>query len=297
MKALHLVITDFNGFQQTGRCLEALRSSRFQDFTALVVDHGTTDETRRGLASEYREVIRIKGSADLWWTGATNLGVREALTRGADAVMLLNNDCYVTPDTIGTLVALAHERPDAIVAPVQRNLPSGKINTISPRSRFGLGFPTVPGPRDLTPEASQGGLLPVQLIAGGRGVIIPAGAFAEIGLFDEEQLPHYWADHDFYLAARRRGIPLYVATQAFVDVDNTRTTMADRPETLSFSEFLDTLTNTRSHRNLRDITALFRKHYPIRQLYMVGVLLYLSRYMLVYLACRSRYRVRRLLRD
>jgi GT2 family glycosyltransferase len=295
MKMLHIVITDFNGFAETWRCLEALRSSRFQDFTVLVVDHGTTDETRRGLASEYPEVVRIEGSADLWWTGATNLGVREALKRGADAVMLLNNDCYVTPDTVGILVAWAQERPNAIVAPVQRDLTSGKINTIRARSLFGLGFPTVPGPRQLTPEMIQARLLPVQLIGGGRGAIIPTWAFAEIGLFDAEQLPHYWADHDFYHRARRHGIRLYVAAQAFVDVDNARTTKAERPETLSFSEFLDTLADTRSHRNLRDVTTLFRKHYPIPHLHMVGVFLYLSRYTFVYLARRSGRRIRKLL--
>jgi GT2 family glycosyltransferase len=296
MKALHLVVTDFNGFTQTRRCLEALRASRFQEFTVLVVDHGTTDEMRRGLASEHPEVIRIEGSPSLWWTGATNLGVREALKRGADAVMLLNNDCYVTPDTVGTLVAWAQERPDAIVAPVQRDLTSRELTTISPRSRFGLGFPTVPGPRRLTPEMIQAGMLPVQLIGGGRGVIIPAETLTQLGLFDEEQLPHYYADHDFYHRARKRGIPLYVATQASLDVDNTRTTMAERPEQLSFPEFIDTLTNTRSHRNLRDVTALFRKHYPITRLHMLGVFLYLSRYTLVYLARRSLRPIRRLLR-
>ena len=295
MKALHLVITDFNGFPQTRRCLEALRASQFQEFTVLVVDHGTTDETRKGLASGYPEVMLVKGSADFWWTGATNLGIREALNRGADAIMLLNNDCYVTPETIGTVVALAQERGDAMVAPVQRDLPSGKITMISPRSCFGLGFPTVPGPRHLTPKMIQARLLPVQLIGGGRGVIIPAEVLTQLGLFDEEQLPHYGADHDFYHRARRRGIRLYVATQAFVDVDNTRTTAAESPEQLSFQQFLNTLTNTRSHRNLRDVTALFRKHYPIPHLHMLGVFLYLSRYTLVYLARRSLHRIRRAL--
>lgn len=297
MKALHIVITDFNGFAQTRQCLEALRASLFQDFTILVVDHGTTEVTRTGLVSEFQDSVRIEGSPDLWWTGATNLGIRVALKRGADAVMLLNNDCYVTPDTIGNLVALAQEHPSAIVAPVQRDLASGTITTISPRSRLGIGFPTVPGPRHLTPEMTQAKVLPVRLIAGGRGVILPEVVFAQLGLFDEVRLPHYWADHDFYYSARKCGIPLYVATQAFVDVDNTRTTSAEHPEQLSFSEFLATFTNTRSHRNLRDVTALFRKHYPIPHLHMVGVFLYLSRYTFVYLARRSIHRTLSLFRD
>ena len=286
---LHLVIADFNGCDQTRRCLQALRDSHCQDFTILIVDHGTDGRTREMLAHEYPEAIRIEGSPDLWWTGATNLGLRAALARGASAVMLLNNDCYVTPETIGTLLELVQDRPDAIVAPIQRDWRSGEIACISPRSRFLLGFPTIPGPRRLTPAMAAQPLLPVRLIGGGRGVILPAGVLARLGLFDAETLPHYWADHDFYLRARRLGIPLYIATRAFVDIDNTRTTSADHPETLSWSAFLRTLRDTRSHRNLRDVAALFRKHYPIPGLYPLGVALYTGRYLLVYPVKRAGY--------
>ena len=76
-------------------------------------------------------------------------------------------------------------------------------------------------------------------------------------------------------------------------MDSTRTTTAQRPETLSFSEFLDTLTNTRSHRNLRDVTALFRKHYPIPYFHKIGVFLYLARYFVVYLTRRSMHIIRK----
>lgn len=292
MNALSIIITDFNGYAQTRRCLAALRASRYRDFTVLVVDHGTTDETRTGLAADFPEVVRIEGSPELWWTGATNLGIRHALERGADRIMLLNNDCYVAPETIGILLELAHANPAAIIAPVQRDWQSGRVTAISPRSRFLLGFPTVPGPRRLTSAMQAKDLLPVKLIGGGRGVIIPALVFTQLGLFDEEQLPHYGADHDFYLRARRQHIPLYVATRAFVDVDNTRTTLADNPGALSLGEFLHSLRSIRSHRNLQDVTALFRKHYPIPRLHLLGVALYTGRYLLVYLVKRTLFLLR-----
>lgn len=287
MKNLYLIITDFNGYAQTRRCLEALRASQYRDFTVLVVDHGTTGETRAGLAAEFPEVIRIAGSPELWWTGATNLGIRSALDRGADSVMLLNNDCYVTWEAIGTLVEQALAHPEAIIAPIQRDWQSGQVTTISPRSWFLLGFPTIPGPRRLTATIMSKELLPVALIGGGRGVIIPASLFIQLGLFDEIHLPHYYADHDFYLRARRQHIPLYVATRAFVDIDNTRTTLADNPGALSLAEFLHSLRSIRSHRNLRDITELFRKHYPIPHLYLLGVALCTGRYAAMYLLKRS----------
>ncbi|WP_305908259.1 glycosyltransferase family 2 protein [Methylomarinum sp. Ch1-1] len=287
MNALHIIITDFNGYAQTRICLEALRKSRYREFNILVVDHGTTNETRDKLAVEFPEVIRLTGSADRWWAGATNLGIRYALDRGAEAVILLNNDCYVTSDTLGTLVKLANDNPDSIIASIQRDWQSGRPISISSRTFLLLGFPSLSGPRELTPAMENSELLAVKLIVGGRGVIIPSSVFTKIGLFDEKRLPHYGADHDFYLQASKRHIPLYSAPRAFVEIDNTRTSLANNPGALNFSGFLQSLHSIRSHRNLRDVTTLFKAHYPIPYLYPLGVTLYTVRYLLVYLLKRA----------
>ncbi|PKM10188.1 MAG: hypothetical protein CVV13_13990 [Gammaproteobacteria bacterium HGW-Gammaproteobacteria-3] len=292
MNALHIIITDFNGYAQTRLCLKALRASLFHRFTALIIDHGTSDETRTGLAEEFPEVIRLPGSPDLWWSGATNLGIRAALERGADAIMLLNNDCYVTPEALGNLTALTDKHPDAVIAPVQRDWQTGRLISISPRTLFLLGFSSLAGPQRLTPSMAKCDLLPVKLISGGRGVIIPVSVFEKIGLFDEKRLPHYCADHDFYLRANKQKIPLYAAPGAFVDIDNTRTSLADNPGTLDFAGFLQTFRSIRSHRNLRDITTLFKAHYPIPYLYPLGVALFISRYCLVYLVKRGLFLLR-----
>lgn len=279
---LFIVITDFNGFQQTKICLESLRKSSFQGFTIVVVDHGTTSETRQSLEREYPDVVRIVGSPELWWTGATNLGVRHTRACGAELVMLLNNDCYVTPETIGELIELWRENPQSVIAPVQRDWKTRGILSITPRSCFLLGFPTIPGPKTLTDAMHAQRLLPTRLIVGGRGVLIPSSLFQEIGLFDEMNLPHYGADHDFYLRAAIKKWQLYVATRALVDIDNTRTSMAENFSEMSFREWWLSLYNQRSHRNIAHVSALFKKHYPIKKIYFLGLFLYTFRYFMVF---------------
>jgi GT2 family glycosyltransferase len=259
-----------------------LRGSDYQEFTVIVVDHGTSAETRAGMAEEFPEVIRIVGSSELWWSGATNLGVHAAIERGADYVMLLNNDCYVTPNTVGHLVQLTETYPDAIIAPVQRDWQSGQITSISPSTCFLLGFSTIAGPKKLSADMLSRDVLPVKLIVGGRGAIIPISVFNKIGLFDEKRLPHYGADHDFYLRAKKSRGALYVAAKAIVEVDNTCTTTANTPGMLSFSKFVRSLTSIHSHRNLSDAMALFKSHYPIPFLYPLGAMLYIVRYGLIY---------------
>lgn len=291
-KSLYIVITDFNGCDQTSRCLEALRNSEYQDFSTIVVDHGTNQATRIFLEREFPNVFRLLGSPQLWWAGATNLGIRFALKKGATEIMLLNNDCYVPPETIEKLVQLSLTKPDAIIAPVQRDWHTSSVISIKPATLFLLGFPTRPGPRTVTSGMLAQPLQPTRLIGGGRGVIIPKSVFDKIGLLREDIFPHYCADHDFYLNCARQKIELFIASEIYVDVDNTRTTLADDPQHLDFRQFIETLSSIRSHRNIKDVKALFKRHYPINGLYWIGVTLYLTRYIVVYTLKRAALKIK-----
>jgi hypothetical protein len=139
-------------------------------------------------------------------------------------------------------------------------------------------------------QATEHSLEPfeVELICGGRGAIVSARTLDRNGLFDDARLPHYWADHDFYLRARKNGIGLYVTTQAVVDVDATRASVALDPGQLSLGQFVASLSDTRSHRNVKDVTELFRRHYPLKGLYMLGAALYTGRYVVMYVLRRIR---------
>lgn len=279
MQTLHVVIPVFNGWLQTRRCLDALRNSRYPALRILVVDHGSTDNTAAALACDYPEVQRIVGDASLWWSGATNLGIRAAIADGANTVMLLNNDCYLQPGSVQSMLAHLQKNRRAIIAPMQLDALSEKIVSVGSWALIYLGFPNLPL---RNPNSAQTGLRRIFLIAGGRGALIPVEVFREVGLLDEIELPHYYADHDFYLRCRKHGIALYVDTEAVVKVDSTKTSVATRLETMDFRSFLASLRDRRSHRNLRDLSAFFKKHYPVPGLHYLAVILNFARYFATY---------------
>lgn len=281
MKKLSIVITDFNGIEQTKRCLLAIMKSTVRPEDIIIVDHGTTDDTKKELLSNFPGVTRVQGSPELWWAGATNLGIKNAIHNHSDYIMLLNNDCYIQPNTIETIKNLIIANTGSIIAPVQKDLDSNKITSITPSSCFFLGFPTLPGSMKLPKKNNS--LLTTKLIIGGRGVVIPSKVFSDIGYFDEIHLPHYGADHDFYIRARKEKIPLYTTPETFVSIDNSRTTLAIKPESLTFKEFIDSFYSTRSHRNIKHVSELFKKHYPIPKLHILGITLFAVRYTSVYL--------------
>lgn len=280
---IYIVIPVYNGWEQTRICLESLKESSYKNIEILVVDHGSTDTTKENLPVEFPNVTRIFGEPTLWWAGASNLGIRTALRLGAKFIMLLNNDCYVTPETIKILEEqFSTLGREAIIAPSQKSLRTGKVLSRLATTCFLLGFPTLLLPnRRLTRNNTQG-LHRTKLILGGRGVLIPASIFERIGQLDEKTFPHYGADHDFYLRCVKQKIPLFVSTRAFVYVDDTKTTLASNLDKLSFREFIATFSDRRSHRNLTDLTALFKRYYPIKGLHHLGVTLNLIRYTLLY---------------
>lgn len=292
-KHVHVVIPVLNRWEQTRKCLAHLRDGSFTNLSIIVVDHGSTDGTAAGLKKEYPDVLRIQGSSELWWSGATNLGVRTALEDGASLIMLLNNDCYVSRNTLEVLVSHSAAHPAAIIAPVHRNLHSGEIMTRRGGTLFVLGFPTLllPGKSLYKPGTTD--LRPASLIMGGRGTLIPAEIFERLGLFNDVDLPHYWADHDFFLRCKKNGVAQYLAQGTAVEIDETTTSTASQLEHMTLPQFIDTFKSRRSHRNVRDLLSLFRLHYPIPGLYPAGVFLNVARYTVVYLFVRIRHLVAR----
>ncbi len=276
--AVYAVIPVFNGWDNTRICLDALiNSSTAAGVKIIVVDHGSTDGTGENLAKLYPQVRRISGPSILWWAGATNLGIKAALDDGATHLVLLNNDSYVENDTIATLLRHALRSPDSVIAPVQKSL-DAPVFVGAATTCFLFGFPSVLLPRLFHLSGEVENILRAPLIMGARGVLLPKSVIEQVGLFDEDGLPHYGADHDFYLRCRNKGVPLLIATDALIHIDNSKTTLAKNYANMSVSDFIATLKDRRSHRNVRDLGNLFRLHYPIKRLYWIGVGLNLARH-------------------
>jgi GT2 family glycosyltransferase len=282
---IYIVIADFDGWQQTKECLRSLERSTYRNYRVIVVDHGLTDETARGL-DEFSSCTRIPAESSLWWAGATNVGIRSALEEGAQYIMLLNNDCYVTETTIEQLIEKFDTTTEKIIAPLQISAHSGEELAGNVTTCFTLGFPTLVLPWASDLRGRSDSLISTQLIVGGRGVVIPCSVFNEVGLFDEANLPHYGADHDFYLRCRQAKIELAIAPDAIVSIDETKTTTSRNLRDMTFGQFIASFSDTRSHRNLAVLTTLFKRYYPIKSLYFVGVFLNVLRYTLSYAVAR-----------
>lgn len=281
MHGLWIVIPSFDNPSVTSRCLAALRPSDAM-YTVCVVDHGELS-TVEELEHDFPDIATIRATPDLWWTGATNAGIRRALAGGASHIMILNSDCVLDSAEVRRIWEVSQAMDSAILAPVQRDLHDDRPMVVRSWTGLPAGFPTLRSEHRVRGR----GVIPTRMIIGGRGAVVPRQVFEHVGLFNEDALPHYLADHDFYLRCRRAGFPLLIHAGASVFVDPATSSVAASVGDLDFPHFASSLRHRKSHRNIEATRAFFQLNYPVRPLWWIGFALALSRYTAVWTVTRA----------
>ena len=253
------VVPIHNGKDETLTFLESMACATWPRLEVIVVDDGSTDGSMEAIAARFPQVTIVTGDGTLWWSGATNLGVREALRLGADFILAINNDNVVEPDFIEPLVETARRYPRSLVTSKMYDYSDrdfifsfgGVINWYvgeirdrnNRRDRFDF---------DRTSDCDW---------LHGSSTLIPAAAFAEIGFFDQENCPQYQGDAEFSLRARRHGYRLLVEPKSVV---YNRTVVSSGTEALNRERIRTMLTGYRSPFYFRANYKLYRDYCPCR---------------------------------
>ncbi len=201
-----IVIPVHNRKEFTRQCLLSLEHQTLSDHKVIVVDDGSTDGTKEMMANEFPYVTVLTGDGNLYWTAATNLGIRYALAEGAAYIMTLNNDTVAANDFMEKNRFWSAQKPDALLGALDVDYASGQ-----PYYGGEIVHPvwnTITYLLKKLPRTEWKGLHSVSLFPG-RGLLIPRKVFDTIGLFAEKKLPHYMADYDFTAMAIRHGFEIY----------------------------------------------------------------------------------------
>lgn len=117
MKVLVIIIS-YNFERWIDRCLGSIRSSECPADT-VVIDNASQDRTVQRIRKDYPEVRLIESKSNLGFGRANNIGMKIALEEGYTHVFLLNQDAWIEPTTIGTLIELSRKYPSyGILSPV-----------------------------------------------------------------------------------------------------------------------------------------------------------------------------------
>jgi GT2 family glycosyltransferase len=204
--SLFVVIPVHNRKEFTRNCLDSLRKQTYQDFKIIVINDGSTDGTKEMLANEFPEVEILAGDGNLWWTKATNLGIKLALENGTDYILTLNNDTIAEEDFIEKMLYWTEKTPNALLgafaldAETKMPVYGGEIiNWLTAGNTKLL---------DIIEIKNRKGLHEVTHFPG-RGLFIPSKVFTDIGVFNEKDFPHYLADYDFTHRVKMAGYKIF----------------------------------------------------------------------------------------
>jgi hypothetical protein len=113
-----VVVLNWNGRDDTIRCLESVEQPWYPRCIPVVVDNGSTDGSVEALRGRFPGLDVIETGSNLGYAGGNNAGIHWALGRGADYVLLLNNDTIVDPDVLTELTRVAgSDRTIGVVGP------------------------------------------------------------------------------------------------------------------------------------------------------------------------------------
>ncbi len=121
-----VVVLNYNGGKDTVDCLKSLFQVNQTNYnlSVIVVDNHSIDNSLSLIKPSAPAVI-IENKENLGFTGGNNAGIKEALEKGADYILLLNNDTYVDKDLVKNLLI-----------PFQKD---AKIGIVSPKIYFAKG--------------------------------------------------------------------------------------------------------------------------------------------------------------
>ncbi len=186
----------------------------------LVVDNGSKDGTEEAIKNYKLPNMAykfIQSGANLGFAGGNNVGIKDAIKRGFDYILLMNNDLILPEDLVVKITDFMQKNPEAGLA--------------SPKMYFAKGYEFH---KDRYKESDKGKVIwyaggiidknnvytshrgvdevdrgqydkiePTD-VANGAAVIIRREVFEKIGLLDSSFFL-YWEDADFSERARRAG--------------------------------------------------------------------------------------------
>lgn len=197
---ISVVVVNYNGESYIEDCLDSVLSSKYPNFEVVVVENGSNDGSWRLLKKKYGEIKNVhlvKSKTNLFFTGGSNLGAREAK---GEWVIFLNADTEVEKEWLRELAKVAKRKGKKMfLQPKIKIFGTEKIDCVAGKYHFpGWGEAVGRGKVDHYQNLIKGDY------ANGTCLMVNRNMFFELGGFDES-FRYFYEDVDLQLRAKSRG--------------------------------------------------------------------------------------------
>ncbi len=223
---ISIVVLNYKGSGETLECLESLRrcSRGNHDVETIVVENGSDDGSVEAFA-KIKNIQLVANDKNLGFSGGMNSGIRYALKRNADYIIILNNDTIVDKNLVLNLAKLAQSAD--IIAPKIYFAPGfefhkdrykkqdrGKVIWYAGGS---IDWKNILGIHTGVDEIDKGQFAKPKEIdfATGACMLIKKEVFEKIGFFDDKYFL-YLEDMDFCVRAKKTGFKIKFSPDAIL---------------------------------------------------------------------------------
>ena len=188
--------------------LDSLRAMDAPGMTLAVVDNGSTDGALGVVRSRYPEVVVIENGANLGVAEGYNAGLRAGMERGADWLLLLNNDIIADRGMLRAMLEAAGTDPSVgILGPKTYFYDTpGTFWYAGGRVNLWTGIISHRGIRET--DRGQYDAVEETGYVNGCAMLIRRSVIERVGYLDTVFRPAYAEDADYSLRARRAGFRL-----------------------------------------------------------------------------------------
>jgi GT2 family glycosyltransferase/glycosyltransferase involved in cell wall biosynthesis len=228
------VVLNYKTPDDTLLAVKSLLASRRPIDDVIVVDNDATENARDRLRSVEQDISYVLSGRNLGFSGGMNLGIRHALARGAERVLLVNSDVIVPPDCVERLERCLDTKGAGIAGPVIL----GRSDPESVAS-LGMSYSSRTGRmrhRGVGVRLRDGGRIESDAVDAISGclMLVRREVFDAIGLLDEDFFFSF-EELDFCLKAGRAGFPTVLDGSAVAYHEGGRSIGADAPLRLYFA--------------------------------------------------------------
>jgi GT2 family glycosyltransferase len=266
MNSALIVVLNWNGIDDTLKCLDSLLAQDYKDFHILVVDNGSIDNSK-DLLEKYQKshndiIDVIYNPINFGFAGGVNTGIEWALNEEYEYVALFNNDAIADKKWLSSLINAVKPDDIGICTGLLLHEDGKTIDSTGDWfSKWGLAFPRARGKK--TSTAPEKGFV---FGASGGASLYKTSLLKEIGLFDEDFFAYY-EDVDISFRAQLAGHKVAYTPNA-VAYHKQGATSSKVPGFTIYQTF-------------KNLPMLFLKNVPTEMLFSVGVRFYFSYWLLI----------------
>jgi GT2 family glycosyltransferase len=203
-----VVVVHWRGAAETLACLRSIAAAGGRPAAVVAAENGPGDLDGAAARDACPGLDIVRLPENRGYAAGCNAGAREAFARGADAVLLLNNDVTIDSGTLEALAALFDAHPRAAIAglPVVYADDPARVWFAGGRLHRRLGYTRHTGfqSRDLPRKTT-----PVDFVTG-AAIAVRRDAWERLGGLDEAYF-HYFEDADLCERARLAGYECWLA--------------------------------------------------------------------------------------